>query len=263
MEMSKRFVGLTLETAMHDAYVAGFPYHVALTAMYRVDGLGQPGTAYLSSVTETPELTLFSPPDAIGIELSDAAAGVLASVPPLEPPADRESGTSFPLFPNVPRRMLIDLSPYLGHVAPGRYLLRITYAADGYEVTTPPLPFVLRAPTEAEALLPHPAEGQSWYDWMLYGAGETSIEIARSDPARFNRVVRAFFRGESADLGVLDGLYAPEASAILLEMLAANGIDPTRSIAAVRERHPALGWWLDKIAAGEGPLTSMRQIVSP
>lgn len=255
---------LTLGVELLDEYVAGFPVHVALTVMYRVDGIGQPGVSYMNSLTEAPALDPFAEPDVVGFEVREAhTETVVVRTTPVEPPVDASSVASFQLEPNVPRRVLVDLSTDLRRVQPGTYRLRITYTADWNEVTSEPLLFVLRAPTENELLLPKVAEGETWREWTLFGGGETGTS-ERGDPARFNRVARTLLRGDDRDpaiLDSLDGLYAPEAAVMMLELLAANGVDVVRATEAVRERYPELGWWIDGVAKGEGRIARLRRIL--
>ena len=47
----------------------------------------------------------------------------------------------------------------------------------------------------------------------------------------------------------------------MLELLAENGIDVARAAAAVRERHPALAWWIDATPSGNGRIGSLRRIL--
>lgn len=255
---------LTLTVELNDEYVAGFPVHAALTVMYRVEGVGRPGVSYAASLTEAPELDPFGEPAVVGLEIAEAGTGrVVLRVAPMDPPIEASEVASVQLQPNVPRRVLVDLSPDLERVPPGAYRVRITYAAEWNTVTSEPLPFILREPTREELALPRPRDGETWLEWTLFGGGKTGTP-RRDDPARFNRVVRILLRGDAGNpelLELLDGLYAPEASVMMLELLALNEIDITRAAGAVRQRHPALAWWIDAIPAGNGRIAALRRIL--
>jgi hypothetical protein len=252
---SPSLASLEVETAPE--YVVGFPVHVAVTI--RAD---QPD----ASLRLLPYADFFKCAGAFGLTLIRAGSGqAVVSVQP-RPVVDRSLGIAvFSLPPNQSRRMLIDLSAFLpADLAPGDYQATLAYGPPNMRAVSPAFALRLRAPAREEcaelaALLPGVRTIGGWGQWILQPPSDRRDppKVRKTDPLRFNRVLRWWLFGERLEpslVQALDGIYAPEADALTAELYQVAG-DQTKfeqQAQAVRTRHHGLSWWMDDLAAGRG-----------
>jgi hypothetical protein len=255
-----------LKVDMSPEYVRGYPIPVALTVNYRVEGRDTPGHSFEQYLIEVPIIELLSVSPNVGATLTDAVTG--AAVFGIEPETyagEHEWQDQIRLFPNQPRRVLIDASLlFPPDLAAGRYRVSFAYDASGRRSSSRDTVFVLREPTREELTQFPPAHGR-WDEWMQ-SPPESDTPVSADDPAQLHRIVRSLIFAPSlaqADpqvLTKLDGFYKPEARAIELELLTARGRGAS-SAGRLRADHPELSWWIDAAAKGASPITQWNRFL--
>jgi hypothetical protein len=243
----------------HEAlYAVGLPALVAVTLQARPD----------DSFRRLPLADWRGTNGAFGLTLA-AEGGVAASVAEPMTVFDADFGASFfALAGGEARRLVIDLAELLPEgIAPGRYQAVLSYGAPAYRSESAPFSLVLRAPNaeETATLAEHAAEvdaAGSWGQWAALPPPEGSavtLPGTETDPIAFHKIVRFMLHGprplaliDEACLETVRGVLLPEAEALRAELYAAA--DPlafAKQGALVRQRFPALSFWMAQIEAGQ------------
>jgi hypothetical protein len=227
------------------AYVLGYPMHAAITVRL---SSGSPNLLVSGGL---PVASIFEPAGFSGRvedEHGDVATFTIG-------PGDHEHAEGGALRAGEARRMLIDLADFhLGSFAPGTYRWTLAYA--GVEAAT--FTTSLRAPSEVEraevaALRALAPSAVTWGAWALDPAAPIAERVERSDPLRYIRVLaHAFNAPDTANvpLDALDGLYAPEARILHLELTLLHGGPFAAEAATVRRDHPELDHLVEDLETG-------------
>jgi hypothetical protein len=240
--------------AADDPYVLGFPAYVALTLS------ADPPDAGLS----VRGVSLYSTAGVLGIQLFHA--GGAEPIHERSPSAlfDREVDARIEIAPGESRRMICDLAElFPPGLAAGAYSATILYGELFARGESARFSFSLDEPSAAQrgaldAIRTELKRHGSWGEWamMPLDPGEKAeLPSRQDDPLRYARTVRYFLHGpeelreiDPALLSVLGGFYAPEAEALRAELYAAR--DPAAfkvQAELVRERYPALSYWMSRI----------------
>lgn len=259
---------LAVRLEVEREYVVGLPMPATLTLEVL-----QKGTV----LSFLPEPTPFSPAGCVGLTLRSSDGLRIVS--------DQQPSGAFDLSDNPPplqlgwgdrRRYLIDLSLLVPPgLAAGSYQATLSYVASKRVQRAGPARLQLRRPTEREAAwiaaqAAELAKAGDWGSWVAESPENPAALSSGADApplARFHAALRFLAHAPAPTrelptdaLQAVDGLPAPEARAVLLELLRARGDGAgARSLAArIRSETPTLAWLVEASERGAGRLAAHR-----
>jgi len=261
--------GLAELTVMaQEEYVQGCPIHVALSVRGR-----STGDVFL----RLPAPDWYGLNGCVGLELKDRKTNLIVFARTPEPVVDDHLTLPvFDLAPGQSRRMLVDLSEFMGVVAAGDYEMTVSYGTGQEVVSANPTPVRIRQPTPSEVKLIHQyadKRGQhlSWGMWALSapeGGESISTDFTGANPFRFLAAVRYVLHAnkdiaktsvEPLD-ALQDGIFAPEGLAMKAELLKSQGksAEYDQIKAKIAKETPELSWWMQAIDRGNLQILGLR-----
>jgi hypothetical protein len=259
-----------LEIEVAPSYVVGFPALVAISLR-----CSRP------CETSVPHVDLFTATTALGVTLLDASGAIVVETKAPKT-LDPEFFTLVALHAGETRRALVDVSSAFGSTPAGRYRLTVCCATFLGIASSAPAEIELRAPTPDETrmlddLSPRKVADRSWSEWALVPPDRdvpwrSPIAVFHdAGPLRLHVALRSLIFGddpvlwEHATLEHVGAPCAPEIEAIWAEILALRVDAPLLGpqLARIRSSHPSLGWWVDAIESGRGPIAELRASYAP